>query len=72
MGKGKGYAVTAVTAGMLIATGEYSLMCDADLSVPIEDFLSLIPPITYGDVVIRIKGERRCTQDWRALVSTFI
>lgn len=64
MHKGKGYAVTA---GMLIAGGEYNLMCDADLSVPIEDVLSLIPPNSYGDVVIgsrEIIGAIRIGEPW--------
>ncbi len=47
--KGKGHAVKQ---GMLAATGAYRLMCDADLSVPIEDLTRFLPPEAQGDVVI--------------------
>jgi dolichyl-phosphate beta-glucosyltransferase len=62
--KGKGYAVTA---GMLNATGQYSVMCDTDLSVPIEDVVLLLPPNTYGDIIIgsrEKKGARRIGEPW--------
>jgi glycosyltransferase involved in cell wall biosynthesis len=47
--KGKGHAVKQ---GMLAARGAYRLMCDADLSVPIEDLPGFLPPQAQGDVVI--------------------
>lgn len=62
--KGKGYAVTT---GMLNAAGEYGLMCDADLSVPIEDVLSLLPPNAFGDVMIGSReksGAIRIGEPW--------
>ncbi len=39
--KGKG---AAVQHGMLNATGEYRFMCDADLSMPVEEIIKFIPP----------------------------
>jgi glycosyltransferase involved in cell wall biosynthesis len=39
--KGKG---AAVQHGMLSATGEYRFMCDADLSMPVEEIVKFIPP----------------------------
>ena len=39
--RGKG---AAVKHGMLAAKGEYRFMCDADLSMPIEEILKFIPP----------------------------
>lgn len=39
--KGKG---AAVQRGMLAATGEYRFMCDADLSMPVEEIVKFIPP----------------------------
>ena len=43
--RGKG---SAVKHGMLNAVGEYRLLCDADLSVPIEQVERLLPPQTPG------------------------
>ncbi len=40
-GRGKGLAVRL---GMLAATGQYRFMCDADLSMPIEQVNRFIPP----------------------------
>lgn len=40
-GKGKG---AAVQHGMLAARGEYRFMCDADLSMPVEEIVKFIPP----------------------------
>jgi dolichyl-phosphate beta-glucosyltransferase len=40
-GRGKGLAVRR---GMLEARGEYRLMCDADLSMPIEEVNKFLPP----------------------------
>lgn len=39
--KGKG---AAVKHGMLAARGEYRFMCDADLSMPVEEILKFLPP----------------------------
>ena len=39
--KGKG---AAVKHGMLVARGEYRFMCDADLSMPVEEIVKFIPP----------------------------
>jgi dolichyl-phosphate beta-glucosyltransferase len=39
--KGKG---AAVQRGMLAAKGEYRFMCDADLSMPVEEIIKFIPP----------------------------
>jgi len=41
-GRGKGLAVRA---GMLAARGEYRFICDADLSMPIEEVNRFIPPV---------------------------
>ena len=47
---GKGWAVRH---GMLEATGEFRLLCDADLSVPIEQVERLLPPRSGGaDIAI--------------------
>jgi len=48
--RGKGYSVRR---GMLVATGDAVLMCDADLSAPIEEVEKLWPWLEQGyDVVI--------------------
>lgn len=48
--RGKGYSVRR---GMLAATGELLLLCDADLSAPIEEIERLLPWIERGcDVAI--------------------
>lgn len=39
--KGKG---AAVQRGMLQATGQYRFMCDADLSMPVEEIVKFLPP----------------------------
>lgn len=39
--KGKG---AAVQRGMLAAVGDYRFMCDADLSMPVEEIVKFIPP----------------------------
>jgi dolichyl-phosphate beta-glucosyltransferase len=46
--RGKGYSVRR---GMLSASGERRLMCDADLSTPIEDLALLMARIDAGDDV---------------------
>ncbi len=40
--RGKG---AAVKRGMLEAQGEYRFMCDADLSMPVEEIVKFIPPM---------------------------
>ncbi len=48
--KGKG---NAVRRGVLIARGEYRFICDADLSMPIEDLEKFLPPsISDFDIAI--------------------
>lgn len=48
--KGKG---NAVRRGMLTARGEYRFICDADLSMPIEDLPKFLPPaISDFDIAI--------------------
>jgi glycosyltransferase involved in cell wall biosynthesis len=59
-GRGKGLAVRQ---GMLAAAGQYRFMCDADLSMPIEEVNRFLPPVlTELDVAIgsrEVKGARR-------------
>lgn len=59
-GRGKGLAVRR---GMLEARGEYRFICDADLSMPIEQVNRFIPPaLPHPDVVIasrEIPGAKR-------------
>jgi len=48
--KGKG---NAVRRGMLAARGDYRFICDADLSMPIEDLEKFLPPVIENfDVAI--------------------
>jgi dolichyl-phosphate beta-glucosyltransferase len=48
--RGKGLAVKV---GMLEAIGDYRFICDADLSMPIEELASFLPPQVNGfDVII--------------------
>lgn len=54
--RGKGLAVQR---GMLAAQGTYRFMCDADLSMPIDETLEFLPPVLDGyDVAI---GSREAT-----------
>jgi dolichyl-phosphate beta-glucosyltransferase len=48
--RGKG---RAVKAGMLAATGDYRFICDADLSMPIEEITKFLPP-NYPDYDVLI------------------
>jgi dolichyl-phosphate beta-glucosyltransferase len=49
-GRGKGLAVRR---GILEAHGEYRLMCDADLSMPVDEINRFLPPALPGaDIVI--------------------
>jgi dolichyl-phosphate beta-glucosyltransferase len=58
--RGKGLAVKV---GMLAAKGEYRFICDADLSMPIEEIVRFLPPNVEGyDVIIATregKGAKR-------------
>ncbi len=48
--RGKGHAVKT---GMLAGRGEYLFICDADLSMPIEELYQFLPPVLEGyDVAI--------------------
>jgi dolichyl-phosphate beta-glucosyltransferase len=48
--RGKG---AAVKKGMLAARGEYRFMCDADLSMPVEEIYRFLPPSLEGfDIAI--------------------
>ena len=52
--RGKGWAVRN---GMLSSIGEYRVLCDADLSVPIEQVERLLPPQIQGiDIAIGSRG----------------
>jgi glycosyltransferase involved in cell wall biosynthesis len=59
-GRGKGLAVRL---GMLAVAGEYAFMCDADLSMPIDQVTRFLPPsLDTIDVAIgsrEVKGARR-------------
>jgi dolichyl-phosphate beta-glucosyltransferase len=61
--RGKGIAVRK---GMLAAAGEYLLICDADLAVPIEEANNLLTFLMDGyDVSIgsrEVKGAKRCNE----------
>ncbi|HNP71105.1 MAG TPA: glycosyltransferase family 2 protein [Kouleothrix sp.] len=63
--RGKGFAVRA---GALAATGEYLLLCDADLAVPIEEWPKLHEWLNRGyDVAIGSReglGARRLGEPW--------
>ena len=64
--RGKGWAVMN---GMLAAQGQYRLLCDADLSVPIEQLERLLPPQADGiDVALGSReapGARRIGEPLR-------
>jgi dolichyl-phosphate beta-glucosyltransferase len=61
--RGKGIAVRK---GMLAAAGEYLLICDADLAVPIEEANNLLTFLMDGyDISIgsrEVKGAKRCNE----------
>jgi hypothetical protein len=62
---------------MLEAGGEYRFMCDADLSMPIEEVSRFLPPALHDfDVAIgsrEVKGARRYDEPWhRHLGGRFI
>ncbi len=58
--RGKGWAVKH---GMLAAAGEYRFLCDADLSMPIEQVERFLPP-QVGEVVI-VVGSREAPNSRR-------
>ncbi|MSQ22694.1 MAG: glycosyltransferase family 2 protein [Dehalococcoidia bacterium] len=64
--RGKG---GAVRSGILSATAQYRFLCDADLSMPIEQLERFLPPQLAGcDVAIgsrEAKGARRIGEPWR-------
>ena len=65
--QGKG---AAVRAGMLAARGEYRFICDADLSMPIEEMNKFLPPQTDGyDIAIGSREAPRRSALQRTLVS---
>jgi dolichyl-phosphate beta-glucosyltransferase len=54
--RGKGLAVQA---GMLAAKGDYRFICDADLSMPIEEIVRFLPPHSDGyDISIATREGR--------------
>jgi len=63
--QGKG---AAVRTGMLTARGEYRFICDADLSMPIEQVDRFLPPLlTDYDIAIasrEIRGAVRYNEPW--------
>lgn len=63
--QGKG---AAVRTGMLTAQGEYRFICDADLSMPIEQVDRFLPPnLTDYDIAIasrEIRGAVRYNEPW--------
>ena len=62
--RGKGWAVQNA---MLAAQGEYRLLCDADLSVPIEQIERFIPPqLEEVDIAIGSRETGRCPSNRRA------
>jgi dolichyl-phosphate beta-glucosyltransferase len=64
--RGKGLAVRL---GMLAAQGEYRFMCDADLSMPIEEVNRFLPPaLSDFDVAIgsrEVHGAVRYNEPWQ-------
>ena len=54
--RGKG---RAVRTGMQAATGEYRFICDADLSMPIEQVLRFIPPAFSNPAVVIASREAK-------------
>ena len=54
--RGKGLAVKV---GMQVARGEYRFICDADLSMPIEEIAKFLPPQSVGYDVMMATREGR-------------
>lgn len=57
--RGKGLAVKV---GMLAATGDYRFICDADLSMRIEDIVQFLPPNVNGHDIIIASREGKGAQ----------
>lgn len=57
--RGKGLAVKV---GMLAATGDYRFICDADLSMRIEDIVQFLPPHVNGHDIIIASREGKGAQ----------
>ena len=53
--KGKG---NAIRMGMMKASGKYRFMCDADLSMPIEEINKFLPPFCNHDIVIGSREQK--------------
>jgi dolichyl-phosphate beta-glucosyltransferase len=67
---GKGYAVKK---GMLLAKGDYCLLCDADLSTPIEEIEKLLPfvnshPIIIGSRAVKGSDVRKSQSLFRVIL----
>ena len=64
--RGKGWAVQQ---GMLAADGEFRFLCDADLSMPVEQIGRFLPPeVNSADIVVgsrELPGSRRLGEPWR-------
>jgi dolichyl-phosphate beta-glucosyltransferase len=64
--RGKGWAVKN---GMLKASGEYRFLCDADLSMPIEQVQRFLPPeLNEADIAVGSREaptSRRIGEPWR-------
>ena len=73
--RGKGLAVKA---GMLEAVGEYRFICDADLSMPIEEITKFLPPEATEDEQILIgsreaKGAKRIDEpEYRHIIGRIL
>ncbi len=63
--RGKG---AAVRSGILAGRGEYLLVCDADMAVPIEEVVRLLPPgLQHCDVAVgsrEVVGAKRHNEPW--------
>lgn len=64
--RGKGWAVQQ---GMLAADGEFRFLCDADLSMPVDQIGRFLPPeVDSADIVVgsrELPGSRRIGEPWR-------
>lgn len=64
--RGKGLAVKQ---GMLAAKGQFRFICDADLSMPIEEIVKFLPPnVKDEDVIIGVRegtGAKRIGEPWK-------